>query len=177
MISTLEDLAKCKGHTSVIWNARSIIDKIEEVDRIAILAKPSFIGITEPWLNDNIDNNLVNIDGYNIHRADRTEASGKKGGGGLLWDYDKELKCTPLPNYTYCDRSIEMCVIRLNLRRTRAIYMVLIYRPPTRNVTDFLVKLEELVTNLRTIGLCEVNIMGDFNLDLLKNDAKIREYK
>ena len=84
MISTLEDLAKCKGHTTVIWNARSVLNKIEEVDRIAILAKPSFIGITESWLNETIDNDLVNIDGYNIHRTDGTIASGKKGGGGAF---------------------------------------------------------------------------------------------
>ena len=99
MISTLEELAKCKGHISVVWNARSVLNKIEEVDRIALSAKPSFIGITESWLNDNIDSSLVSIDGYNIHRADRTIASGKKGGGGLLWYYNKEVivhRCLPI---------------------------------------------------------------------------------
>ncbi len=82
MISTLNDLTTCKGHISVIWNSRSLLNKIEEIDRIAIEASPSFIGITETWLNDTIDNSLIEIDGYNIHRADRTEASGKRGGGG-----------------------------------------------------------------------------------------------
>ena len=177
MISSLEELAKCKGHISLVWNAISVLNKIEEVDRIAILAKPSFIGITESWLNNSIDSLLVRIDGYNIHRADCTLVSGKKGGGGgLLWYYDKQLNCTPLTEYSYCDRNIEMCLLRLNLTRTRAIYMVLIYRPPTGNVGDFLTKIE-VATNLRTISLCEINYTGDFNLDLLKKDPKIKEYK
>ncbi len=117
------------------------------------------------------------LDGYNIHRSDRTEASGKKNGGGLVWYYDSELNCTPLPKLNFCDRNIEICVLRLNLIRTIAIYMVLIYRPPTGNVSQFLEILEELITNLRTKGLCEVNITGDFNLDLLKKDQKLKQYQ
>ena len=107
MINTLEELATCKGHISVVWNARSLLNKIE-VDRIAMLTEPSFIGITETWLNGNIDSSQVRLDGFNTLRADRTEASGKKRGGGLIWYYDSELNCTALPEYTHCDRNIEM---------------------------------------------------------------------
>ncbi len=78
MIANLEELNTCKGHISVIWNARSLLPKIEEVERIATQAEPSFLGITESWLNTSIDSSLVKIDGYNIHRSDRTEDSGKK---------------------------------------------------------------------------------------------------
>ena len=78
LITNLEDLKTCKGHISVIWNARSLLPKIEEVERIVTQAEPSFIGITESWLNTSINSSLVMIDGYNIHRSDRTEDSGKK---------------------------------------------------------------------------------------------------
>ena len=91
MINNLEELKTCKGHITVIWNARSLLAKIEEVDRIALQAEPSFIGITESWLNTTIDSSLIRIDGYNTHRSDRTENSGKKSGGGLIWYYDSEL--------------------------------------------------------------------------------------
>ncbi len=177
MITNLNELSKCKGHVSVVWNARSILNKIEEVDRIATTAKPSFIGSTESWLNDAIDDALVRIAGYNIHRFNRTQDSGKKTGGGVIWYYNAKLNCTPLPNLNYCDQNVELCVLRLNLTRTRAIYMVLIYRSPTGNITEFLSKLEVLTTELRNIGLCEINLTGDFNLDLLKNDTRIRQYK
>ena len=66
MIDKLEDLSKCKGHTTLIWNARSLLPKIEEVERLVIKAKPDFIGITESWLKPLIDDELVQIDGYNL---------------------------------------------------------------------------------------------------------------
>ncbi len=148
MIEYLQDLSKCKGHTTIFWNARSVLSKIEEIDRLAIEAKPEFIGVVETWLNSTIDDALIEIDGYNILRADRTELSGKKSGGGLLWYYEENTKCTPMPEFNYCYRKIEYCVLRLNLTRTRAIYMVLTYRPPSGNIQEFLNQLEELITTL-----------------------------
>ena len=37
-------------------------------------------------------------------------------------------------------------------------------------------KIEELVTTLRAKSLCEINIGGDFNIDLMKKDAKCKQY-
>ena len=176
MIEHLQDLSKCKGHTTIFWNARSVLSKIEEIDRLAIEAKPEFIGV-ETWINPTIDNAQLELDGYNSMRSDRTEASGKKTGGGLLWYYHEDTKCTPMPELNYCDRNIEFCVLRLNLVRTRAIYMVLVYRPPSGSITDFLTKLEELITTLRAKSLCEINCAGDFNIDLLKRDNRTKIYR
>ncbi len=177
MIDKLEDIATCKGHTTIIWNARSLLPKIEEVERLVIKAKPDFIGITETWLKPIIDDELVQIDGYNHTRFDRTEASGKTSGGGLMWYYNDRLHCEVLTELNYCDRNIELCVIKLILTRTRAIYMGLVYRPPTGSIPEFIEKLEELITNLRARGLCEINLTGDFNIDLLKNDVESKQYK
>ena len=101
MINKLTDLAKCKGHTTIFWNARSLLSKIEEIERLAIEAKPEFIGVVETWLNQNIDNDQVEIDGYNIMRSDRSENSGKKSGGGLMWYYDFDTSCTPMTEFNY----------------------------------------------------------------------------
>ena len=176
MIEYLSDLAKCKGHTTIFWNARSLLSKIEEIEWLAIEAKPEFIGVVESWLNQGIDDALIELDGYNILRSDRTAESGKKMDGGLLWYYDADTSCTPMPELNYCDRNVELCVLRLNLTRTRAIYMILVYRPPSGNIHEFLAKLESVITTLRAKSLCEINCAGDFNLDLLKNDNKIKIY-
>ena len=60
--------------------------------------------------------------------------------------------------------------------RTSKIYYGLIYRPPTGNLTEFLNKIEEMVTNFRAKSLCEINRCGDMNIDLLKNEARRRQY-
>ena len=38
-------------------------------------------------------------------------------------------------------------------------------------------KNEEIVTNLHAISNCEINLCGDINIDLLKNDNRTRQYK
>ena len=55
--------------------------------------------------------------------------------------------------------------------------MGLIYRPPTGTIPEFLSKIEETITNLRAKSLCEINLMGDFNIDLLKQDNRTKTYK
>ena len=176
-MNDLNSLKNCKGLTTIVWNARSLLPKIEEVERLVEEAGPDFIGITESWLNPNIEDACINIDEYNLHRFDRTVESGKRSGGGLVWYYNSDLNCTPLPEFNFCDRHVEYCVLRLNLIRTRAIYMILVYRPPSGNVQEFLVRLEQLITKLRTTRLCEINITGDINIDLLKpRDTKVKAY-
>ena len=84
MISELRDLSKCKGHTCVVWNSRSHLNKIEEIERIKIQASPEIIGANETWLDNQIDNRSVGIDGYNLLSFDRTPESGKSTGEGLV---------------------------------------------------------------------------------------------
>ena len=113
MIHNLTDVAKAKGLSLIAWNARSVLNKIEEVDRLAIQAKPDFICITESWLNNTIDSAQVEIDGYNLHRSDRTVASGKLSGGGLLMYYNSKLQCVPIETLSFCDRNVEISFLQL----------------------------------------------------------------
>ena len=76
-----------KGQTILSWNARSLLNQIQENDCIPIMASPDFIGVTKPWLNDQIDNDLINISDYTIHRSDHTRNSEKFTEGGLVWYY------------------------------------------------------------------------------------------
>ena len=127
MINNITELATAKGYSLVLWNSRSLLNKIEELDRLAMLGKPDFIAITESWLNPLIDTELVDIDGYNVHRFDRTIESGKTSGGGLLFYYLDDTRCIPLNNLSYCDRHIEMLFVQLSLPRSKKIYYGLVY--------------------------------------------------
>ena len=85
---TLPDVRALKGHTYLAWNIRSLLPKIEEIDRISLIGNPRLISICETWLNDNIDSCLIDISGYNNYRFDRTANSGKTRG----WWFDHILQ-------------------------------------------------------------------------------------
>ena len=62
----------------IMFNARSIRNKIDELIILTTTHKPNLILITESWLNSWIPNSILKIDDYKIIRNDRKH---KKGGG------------------------------------------------------------------------------------------------
>ena len=84
-MTQLQEISKFKGHTILFWNARSLIPRLEEVQRIIDMGNPEIVGITESWLNTRIDDDQISFDKYITVRSDRTTESKKKGGG--VWYY------------------------------------------------------------------------------------------
>ena len=163
----LNELASFKGHTTLFWNSRSLLNKIEEIDCIVIEASPELIGITEFWLTSQIDNQQVAIDGYSIHRLDRS-CLDKLGGGGLVWFTKTQLNAQPLPELNNCANNMECLWVKLIFPQTKPVYYGLIYRPPDGNITEFLNELDSVIIELPSRSRCEINICEDFNIDMLK---------
>src|SRR5437870_11203385 len=71
----------------VYFNARSIVNKHKELEIYVLEKKFDIIGITESWLNAEILDNEMSIEGYNLHRNDRNNAEKHRGGegGGLQY--------------------------------------------------------------------------------------------
>ena len=78
-----------------------------------------FIGICETWLMEYIDNQHVDISGYNFYRADRTAESGKPSRGSLILYYKNNLKVHLQEELVKCNRDIEIMWVRLELIRTK----------------------------------------------------------
>ena len=76
---------KQKGLNVVHLNIRSVIYKIDQIRMMISQAKIDVLCLTESWLNPNITDSELSIEGYKIFRKDRTL---KKGGGILI--YKKE---------------------------------------------------------------------------------------
>ena len=83
--------SRCKGlqgNTSesgikcVCLNARSIINKKNELNNMVDDIKHHIIGITESWANNDITDAELGLDGYVMFRKDRI---GGRGGGVLLY--------------------------------------------------------------------------------------------
>ena len=150
--------------------------KIEEVDRVALIGNSELIGICESWLSENVDNKMVEISGYNFYRSDRTVESGKKSGGGLILYHKNMLKVHLQDDPTVCNPDVEMLCVRLELIQTKPIYYGLVYRPPTGNIENYLNHITAVTTLLRGRGSCEINIVGDINIDITQRNIRTRNY-
>ena len=59
-------------------NVRSLLPKVDELALLLSQNPVNVLAVTESWLNDDIDDDLVSISGYNLFRKDR---SYRRGGG------------------------------------------------------------------------------------------------
>ncbi len=63
----------------MLTNARSVLNKLDEIDCRLRRFKPSLVIITESWLNESIEDNSITFPSYRILRKDRNSQ-----GGGIL---------------------------------------------------------------------------------------------
>ena len=156
-----------QGNTSkaelkcVCLNARSIINKKNELDIMVDEIKPHIIGITESWANNDITDAELGLEGYVMFRKDRM---GKRGGGVLL--YIKEN----IPAYEVqlheeadCNEAI-WCKL-VTGHTTVAIGVV--YRCP--NITKE--NNEKIHNAISEVSKGDCIIMGDFNHGNIKWDT------
>lgn len=80
--------SKTKITTSIkclLLNARSIMNKLEELELFASEEKFDILAITETWLTENIVNSEVSLEGYTMLRRDRKDPNKIRGGGVALY--------------------------------------------------------------------------------------------
>ena len=92
----IESLYSNKDELLIIHiNARSVVNKIEEIKLLCYEIKPDILCITETWLNQSVPLNAMTPLGYKILRHDRSEKFeqiyGKTRGGGVAVLYKQEL--------------------------------------------------------------------------------------
>ena len=86
--STDKPITKCPktmseaGHRCVCLNARSIVNKKNELYIMVEDIDPHIIGITESWANTDITDAELELTGYVMFRRDRI---GRRGGGVILY--------------------------------------------------------------------------------------------
>ena len=68
--------------TFSLINSRSLVSKIDELSACFEVNDIDIAAITETWFNKDIDDDLVSLDKYCIHRRDRVSG---RGGGVCLF--------------------------------------------------------------------------------------------
>ena len=149
------------GIKCVCLNARSILNKKNELDIKVDEIKPHIIGITESWANNDITDAELGLEGYVMFRKDRM---GRRGGGVLL--YIKET----IPAYEVliqdeadCKEAIWCTLVTGHTTVTIGV----IYRCP--NITKQ--NNEKIHNSISEVSKGDCIIMGDFNHGNIKWDT------
>ena len=139
-------------------NARSILNKFNELQSLVAQHRPSIIGITESWLDDNICDSEIQLSGYNVFRNDRC---GSRGGGVLLYVH-KSLMCTPSEKLKAV-RMDESLWYLVSLSKNTTLLIGLIYRSPTSVESNNSKLLEIFQIISQQYSHTQLLLMGDFN--------------
>ena len=140
------------------FNGRSILGKIDELKIIVEKGKYDLIAITETWLTNEINNELIALPGYTAIRQDRDQ----KRGGGVLMYIREPLTFKQLRIINREQNEIIWCEI--NLRKPKTLILGCTYRAPNCNEPEN----KALYNKIREVCLSHPNstivLVGDFNL-------------
>ena len=135
-------------------NARSIVNKVQELKLYVRDVNPDVIAITETWTHCNISDNYLSIPNFYIAaRHDRNDTLNGRGGGILIYVKNQWKSCetTNQSNFNQY-ASIKIAI------QNDTINIVVIYRSPNSTRTNN----DELIETLRAVNN-PVIVLGDFN--------------
>ena len=140
-------------------NVNRLLSKIDELRDIVSKTKPAILGITESKLDKKVNDQDINISGYNILRSDRNRNS-----GGVACYVRSDL-CFNRKNIF--SNSLEHAFFDILIPKVKPVSIGIFYRPP--NVNNFL---ETFSNDLKQINFNKnkVYILGDFNINILQNN-------
>ena len=142
-----------KGYICVCLNARSIVNKKNELNIMVEDIDPHIIGITESWANIDITDAELGLTGYVMFRKDQI---GRRGGGVILYIKESiqadEIKLEREADY---DEAVWCKIVSGNSELT----IGLVYRSPNINEEDN----TKIKNAIKEVSKGECIIMGDFN--------------
>ena len=171
--NTAVSKANSLHHLSIFHvNIRSLSNKFIDLDCYLSSLNEFFsiIGITETWMSES-NCRLYEFENYSHEFIYRTD----KSGGGVSLFVRKEITYTKRPDLTFINNLIECVFIEVDkvmFNTPKNLILGVVYRPPNTSSTDFLEVLADTMHKLkRENKLCY--LMGDYNLDLLKNETHL----
>lgn len=159
-----EELSDIKGQKLLFFNVRSIFPRIHEMQMMFGNSNFVCIGLSETWLTPLVKDSMIQINGFDIVRLDR---SVNKRGGGVLLFVRSDISQVPsivLPSFS--NTNIEALSLVLKRPYQNLLCVSIIYIPPTANLTETFAHLDNLAERITEHGL-EWVIGGDFNINLL----------
>ena len=141
------------GYKCVYFNARSIVNKRNELNIMVEDNDPHIIGITESWTTADISEAELRMTAYIMFRKD---IIGRRGGGVILYIKESiqayEIK---LEKEAECEEAVWCNIVTGNSTLTA----VLVYRSPNISIDDN----EKVQNAIEEVSKRDCIIMGDFN--------------
>ena len=136
-------------------NINSILPKIDELRQIASETKCVVISISETKLDETIQDEELQIQGYNLIRNDRN-----RNGGGVACYVRNDIHFNIRDEFIDEMGSIFFDIL---LPKSKPILVGFLYRPP--NQLNFLNNFSDKLNNIIGINFQEIYILGDINID------------
>ena len=140
-------------------NIVSLTNKFDEIDHLLSEKQLDIMALNETRLDSTIPDNMVNIDGYDVVRKDRT----RNGGGVCIYlrsSINYKIRNELISN------ELEAVCIEITKPNSQPFIIITVYRPPNAS-PDFFIHFENL-TQLLDDEMKEIIILGDLNCDLKK---------
>ena len=139
----------------------SIVSLPKKIDEIRLSMSNKHIdlfALNETRLDSTITDNMINIDGYDLVRNDRS----RSGGGVCLY------LCNSINNIIRKDlipSELEAVCIEITKPHSQPFLVTTIYHPPNSTSNDFFLHFENLIKLIDDENK-ELYILGDFNCDM-----------
>jgi endonuclease/exonuclease/phosphatase family metal-dependent hydrolase len=145
-------------------NARGLISKIEILKNYVDKLKLDIIGIAETFLNDEVMQAEISIDGYCMYRKDRGNFKEGKAGGVILYIKNEivSYECTDLNRM---ESESVWCKIKVNGNTSLTVGVC--YRSQAASEKE----LSELFKSIEIASKGQTIIMGDFNYPKINWDT------
>ena len=157
-------LSQAKGVKIVHLNIRSLVKKIDQLRLIIEGSNIDIITLSESWLHQGLNSQLISVQGYKLFRLDRSTHTNKKRGGGLVTYVRDSLDVYVHETNSTSSKDIEVQWLCISKDKSKDIIIGNVYRPPTGNLSSAIKTLEEGITSLSSPSQ-ELVILGDFNVD------------
>lgn len=165
-IMNVEELSDIKGQKLLFFNVRSLFPRIHEMQMIFGNSNYICIGLSETWLMPLVKDSMIQINGFDTVRLDRS--LNKRGGGVLLFVRSDVLQVPSIVLPSFSNPNIEALSIVLKRPYQKLLCVSVIYIPPTSNLSETFVHLDNLAERVTEHGM-EWVIGGDFNINLLSS--------
>ncbi|XP_068756536.1 uncharacterized protein [Montipora capricornis] len=142
--------------TKVLFlNARSIRNKVFDLQALLFMDSFDVVVIVETWLDRKYQDFELKLEGYNIFRKDRCN----RRGGGVLIAVRNHISCI---HRSDLEVKLEMIALEIRPNPTICVLLSAFYRLPDADEL-FLSQLREFLVKYSRTGLSNLVVTGDFN--------------
>ncbi len=137
-------------------NARSVLNKKDELEYFVKQNHIDIIGVTETWATNMILDSEMSTENFSLYRHDRDKVRSAKGGGVLL--YVNEL-LSVLPDEDLNSDECESLWLRLYTGKNKFTIIGICYKSPTASLDE----VGKLFEQIKKASNFQSVILGDFN--------------